>query len=95
MYAVVCKQVLSNIAEHRAEGFFNFDGHRIHRKQENPGLLHSIPHKIKERMEDLLRECVQETKLNGRKKAITELRDMLENYVNINDSNGHSTYENT
>lgn len=51
------------------------------------GLLHAIPPKTKDFIEDLLRECVQETKPNGRKKAISDLRDVLENYVNINDSN--------
>ncbi|GIY32462.1 PIP49_C domain-containing protein [Caerostris extrusa] len=55
MYAIVCKQVLSDIEEHRAEGFFNFDGHRIHKKQENLGLLHKIPYKLKDHIEDLLR----------------------------------------
>lgn len=93
MYAIVCKQVLSDIAEHKAEGFFNFDGHRIHKKQDSPGLLHSIPPKTKDFIENLLRECVQETKPNGRKKAIAELRDILENYVNINDSNGLNSHE--
>ncbi|GFY60090.1 tigger transposable element-derived protein 6 [Trichonephila inaurata madagascariensis] len=95
MYAIVCKQVLSDIGEHRTEGFFNFDGHRIHKKQENLGLLHKIPYKIKDHIEDLLRECVQETKPNGRKAAVTELREILDNYVNINDSEGHSSKENT
>ncbi|CAL1263451.1 unnamed protein product [Larinioides sclopetarius] len=93
MYAIVCKQVLSDIGEHRAEGFFNFDGHRIHKKQENLGLLHKIPYKIKDHIEDLLRECVQETKPNGRKVAVTELREILENYVNINDSEGQNSKE--
>lgn len=37
MYAIICKQVLSDIGEHKAEGFFNFDGHRIHKKQDSPG----------------------------------------------------------
>lgn len=41
MYAIVCKQILSDIGEHRAEGFFNFDGHRIHKKQDNPGTIKS------------------------------------------------------
>ncbi|GFR04396.1 tigger transposable element-derived protein 6 [Trichonephila clavata] len=95
MYAIVCKQVLSDIGEHRAEGFFNFDGHRIHKKQENLGLLHKIPYKIKDHIEDLLRECVQETKPNGRKAAVTELREILDNYVNINDSEGRNSKENT
>ncbi|GFV68552.1 tigger transposable element-derived protein 6 [Trichonephila clavipes] len=95
MYAIVCKQVLSNIGEHRTEGFFNFDGHRIHKKQENLGLLHKIPYKIKDHIEDLLRECVQETKPNGRKAAVTELREILDNYVNINDSEGRNSKENT
>lgn len=93
MYAIVCKQVLSDIIEHRAEGFFNFDGHRIHKKQENPGLLHSIPIKTKDHIEELLRECVQETKPSGRKKAVSDLRDILENYVNINDSEGENSHE--
>lgn len=93
MYAIVCKQVLSDIAEHRSEGFFNFDGHRVHRKQENPGLLHSIPVKIKDHIEELLRECVQETKPSGRKRAVADLRDILENYVNINDSEGQNSHE--
>ncbi|GBM95963.1 hypothetical protein AVEN_146470-1 [Araneus ventricosus] len=93
MYAIVCKQVLSDIGEHRAEGFFNFDGHRIHKKQENLGLLHKIPYKIKDHVEDLLRECVQETKPNGRKVAVAELREILENYVNINDSEGQNSKE--
>ncbi|GFU54348.1 tigger transposable element-derived protein 6 [Nephila pilipes] len=95
MYAIVCKQVLSDIAEHRTEGFFNFDGHRVHKKQENLGLLHQIPYKIKDHIEDLLRECVQETKPNGRKAAVIELREMLDNYVNINDSEGRNSKENT
>ncbi|XP_055930257.1 uncharacterized protein LOC129960713 isoform X2 [Argiope bruennichi] len=93
MYAIVCKQVLSDIGEHRAEGFFNFDGHRIHKKQENLGLLHKIPYKIKDHIEDLLRECVQETKPNGRKVAVAELKEILENYVNINDSEGQNSNE--
>lgn len=42
MYAIVCKQVLSDIGEHKAEGFFNFDGHRIHKKQDNPGITNRI-----------------------------------------------------
>lgn len=37
MYAIVCKQVLSDVVEHKAEGFFNFDGHRIHKKQDSLG----------------------------------------------------------
>ncbi|XP_054721807.1 LOW QUALITY PROTEIN: uncharacterized protein LOC129231503 [Uloborus diversus] len=83
MYAIACKQVLSNIDEHKVEGFFNFDGHRIHKKLESAGLLHSIPIKAKEKIENLLRECVQETKPNGRRRAVAELRDVLESYVKV------------
>lgn len=39
MYAIVCKQVLSDVGEHKAEGFFNFDGHRIHKKQDSLGMI--------------------------------------------------------
>ncbi|KAG8198636.1 hypothetical protein JTE90_026532 [Oedothorax gibbosus] len=85
MYAIVCKQVLSNIEEHREEGFFNFDGHRIHKKQEYLGLLHNIPYKIKDKIEDLLRECVQETKPNGRRFAVIELREVLESFLKVNE----------
>lgn len=42
MYAIVCKQVLSDVAEHKAEGFFNFDGHRIHKKQDSSGEMWNI-----------------------------------------------------
>lgn len=42
MYAIVCKQVLSDVGEHKAEGFFNFDGHRIHKKQDSLGMIYSI-----------------------------------------------------
>lgn len=57
------------------------------------GLLHSIPPKVKNHVEELLRECVQETVPSGRKKAVSDLRDILENYVNINDSDGHNSHE--
>ncbi|XP_015919300.1 divergent protein kinase domain 2A isoform X2 [Parasteatoda tepidariorum] len=95
MYALVCKDVLSNIEDHKSEGFFNFDGHRVHKRKKHPGLLHKIPLVIEDSVESLLRECVQETKPNGRLKAVTQLRDLLENYVNVNNFESHVFSKNT
>lgn len=41
-----------------------------------------------------MRECVQETIPNGRRFAVMELREVLENYLNINDSAGRNSNEN-
>lgn len=49
------------------------------------GLLHSVPDKDRETVEDLLRECVQETNIGGRKQAVDELREILEKYLNYDD----------
>lgn len=38
---------------------------------------------------------MQETKPNGRLKAVTQLRDLLENYVNVNNFENHDFSRNT
>lgn len=85
MYAIVCKNILSDIKEHKAAGFFNFDGHKVHKESQEQGLLHMLPEKDKETVEDLLRECVQETGPDGRRKAVMQLRDILENHIDSDD----------
>lgn len=37
MQALVCKQLFSNLEEHKSPGFFNFDGNKIHKRSQFPG----------------------------------------------------------
>ncbi|XP_022254124.1 uncharacterized protein LOC106469853 isoform X2 [Limulus polyphemus] len=85
MYAIVCKQILSDLEEHKTEGFFNYDGNKDQQKSEYSGLLHSPPEKDRENIEEVLRECVQETTAGGRNQAVEELQDILEIYLSYND----------
>lgn len=90
MFAIVCKEILSDLEEHKTEGFFNYDGSKIHQKSEYRGLLHSPPEKDKNNIEDLLRDCVQETLAGGRRQAVEELQEVLDKYLTYNDIDGEN-----
>lgn len=85
MYAIVCKEILSDLEEHKMEGFFNYEKNKDQQKSRYSGLLHSPPEKDKENIEEVLRECVQETSAGGRNQAVEDLQDILENYLSYND----------
>ncbi|XP_022250473.1 deleted in autism-related protein 1 homolog isoform X2 [Limulus polyphemus] len=85
MFAIVCKEILSDLEEHKTGGFFNYDGNKVHQRSEYRGLLHSPPEKDKDNIEELLRDCVQETLAGGRKQAVEELQETLDKYLTYND----------
>ncbi|XP_076332813.1 divergent protein kinase domain 2B-like isoform X2 [Tachypleus tridentatus] len=85
MYAIVCKEILSDLEEHKMEGLLNYEKNKDQQKSRYSGLLHSPPEKDKENIEEVLRECVQETSAGGRNQAVEDLQDILENYLSYND----------
>lgn len=58
------------------------------------GLLHSIPEKDTQVLEDLLQECVAETSAGGRMQAAEELKDLLGEYVSDDDNEANDDDEN-
>lgn len=91
MQALVCQQILSDLDEHKSNVYGKLTENLGTAIRQHKGLLHSVPEPDHDTIEDLLRECVQETNVGGRKQAVEELRDLLEKYLNYEDKEDGKT----
>jgi hypothetical protein len=80
MYSTLCRNILSDIQEHRAIANKGGTAYR--------GLLHSIPNfeevkDVPEKITNALRECVSETTAGGRIQAVNEIADLLSIFIKM------------